>query len=191
MTGLASSSSVKLAARSSVVAGLGVGIAPGVGEIDLRNPAQVALVDAVTAVIFLGQVREGARPRIGRVQIFVPGPGGGAQVLGRRHTRHVAHHLHAQHHRGPVSARLDVGGGGQHGQAARGAGRFVPRRRHAGEPRVGHGEEAAQHALAGEQLADEIADVADVDVLRVQIRFRQRAVNGLARSRRRSPVPHG
>ncbi len=97
------------------------------------------------------------------------GPGRGAQIAGRLAAGDVAHHLQAHDAGGVVAPGLDLGGGGEDGDAARGAGRLVSCRGHAVEIGMDEAEEAAQQALSGEELADEIAHVAALDVRRFQI----------------------
>lgn len=163
-----------------VVARLGVRVALGVVEIDLGDAAQVRLIDAVALVVLVGQVGEGARPDIGGVAELMAGPGRRAQIFGARLAGDIAHQFDAQHQGRAVMAGLNVRHGRQQGQTARGAGALVPRRRQVAEAGLGLGEEAAQQALTGEQVADEVADMADVDVLGIQTRGLQPAVHGLA-----------
>ena len=83
--------------------------------------------------------------------------------------RHVAHLLDADHRGEAVAPGLELGGGGESGEAARGAGAFVARGRNAGEIRVRGGDEAAEVALVAEQLGREVADVGGFEVARLEV----------------------
>ena len=106
-----------------------------------------------------------------------------AEMLGRGPARHIAHQLQPEHAGGVVAPRLDLRGRGQDRDAAAGARRLVPRGRQAVEVGMHLREEAAEQALTREQVGHEIADMAALDVARLDAgrghplaqRFRERA----------------
>ena len=86
------------------VAGLGIGVTPGVGEVDGGNPVQVGVVDAVPPVVFVGDLGEHRRPEEFGVSALMSGPGRGAQVLGAGFPGHRLFQFEPQHQSGPVVA---------------------------------------------------------------------------------------
>jgi hypothetical protein len=168
-TGLATGSSVKASGPKFQPRVWALGLRLPLAKLTSAIPIRCSVVQPVAAVIFVGEVGEGARPQEAGVLELVAGPGGGAQVLGRLLARNVAHLLDADDAGQVVAAGLDLGRRGQDGDAARGAGRLVARGRQAVERGVDQAEHAAQQALAREQLGGEVADMAGLDVLGIQI----------------------
>jgi hypothetical protein len=111
----------------------------GVAHVELGDGVQVRVVQAVPPVILVGQLAEHVRPHERGVLALVPDPGGRAQVLRRVGTWDVSLLLHREHQHAVVPARLDLGGGAQHRDAARGAGRLVPGGRLAPQPGLDRG----------------------------------------------------
>ena len=63
--------------------GLGIGVFAAIGKIDLSDPHQVFIFQAVALVILLPKVREGAGPKIRRILEFMARPSCRAEVLRR------------------------------------------------------------------------------------------------------------
>ena len=145
------------------VAGLGAIVGPGIGEIDLRDAIEMPAVNAVAAVVFPGNPVEQERPGKIAVCRLPASPGGGAQVFGAGFPIHVAHQLKAQHTGDSVVPRFDIAHGGQDGYGTGRAGRLVARGGHGGHLGEHLTEEAADQALPGKQVADEIAYMADLN----------------------------
>ena len=137
----------------------------GVAHVEFGDGVQVRVVQAVPPVVLVGQLAEHVRPHELRVLALVPDPGGRAQVLRRVGAGHVALLLHREHQHAVVPARLDLGGGAQDRDAARGAGRLVPGGRLAPQPGLDGGGHRAQLPLPGEQLPEGVPDVDRLDVL--------------------------
>ena len=170
-------------------AGLGVGVAPRVGEVELRDRAQMRVVQAVAPVVLVGDLGEHRRPQVARVGALVSGPRGGAEMLGGGVTGHGLLQLDPDDERGVVGARPQVGHRRQRRHAARRARGFVPRG--GGVPQlVAHrGRHRPEVALAGEHLAEGVSDVDDADVGGVYLRRGQRGRRRPPRSGPRSRGP--
>ena len=97
---------------------MGVGIALGVLEIDLGDPHQVRGIEAVAALILIGEVGKGPGPEEGGVLEFMAGPGRRPEVLRRLLAGHIAHLLQTHDAGQVISAGLQLGGGRQDGDAA-------------------------------------------------------------------------
>jgi hypothetical protein len=136
---------------------------------------QVLVIEAVAAVVLVGQLAEHVRPHELGVLALVPDPGGRAEMFRRVSAGHVALLLHRDHQYAVVTAGLDVGGGREHGHAARGAGRLVPGGRLAPQPRLDGGRHRAQLPLPGEQLPERVPDVDGLHILGLQAGAVQRA----------------
>src|SRR5690242_20402273 len=113
---------------------------------------QVLVVESVAAVVLVGQLAEHVRPHERGVLALVADPGGRAQVLRRVGAGDIALLLHREHQHAVVPARLDLGGGAEDRDAARGAGRLVPGGRLAPQPGLDRGGHRAELPLPGEQL---------------------------------------
>ena len=153
------------AARGEIpVAGLGVGVVPGIAEVDAGNGIEVVAVDAVALVVLPGdpvkQVWPGEVTGIG----LVAQPARGTQVLSAGLAVHIAHHLQPHHAGNVVMSRLDIAHGGKYGDGAGGAGRLMARGGYAGQLRINLAEKAAQQPLAGEQVADEISHMSHLNL---------------------------
>src|SRR6185437_14603652 len=140
----------------------------GVAHVELGDGVQVRVVQAVPPVILVGQLAEHVRPHERGVLALVPDPGGRTQVLRRVLAGDVAFLLHREYEYAVVAARLDLGGGGQDRDAARGAGRLVPGGRLAPQPGLNRGGHRAELPLPGEQLPERVADVDGLHVLRLE-----------------------
>ncbi|MFO1427003.1 MAG: hypothetical protein U1F11_08515 [Steroidobacteraceae bacterium] len=103
-----------------------------------------------------------------------------ADVDGGLVAGHVAHLLDADHGGEAIAPSLDLGARRERGDAARGAGRLVPRGRDAGQCRIARREEAAEMPLAAEQLGREVADVRNLDVLRLELHGIEPGGHGVA-----------
>ena len=145
---------------------LGQRVAPGVAHVELGDRVQVRLVQAVAAVVLVGQLAEHVRPHVPGVLALVADPGGRAEMPGRLGAGHVPLLLHGDHQHAVVAAGLDIGRSREHGHAARRAGRLVPGGRLAPQPRLDGGGHRAQLSLPGEQLPERVPDVDGRHVLR-------------------------
>ena len=144
------------------LAGLGQRVGAGVGEGLLRQGVEVDRVEPVAAVVLLGQVGEGGRPDVAGLAL-VPDPrrrahGHAGVVAGLR-----ALDLDAEHQGDVVAPGLEVGHGGEDGEAARRARPLVTGRGHAPQGLLDRGRHGAPVALAGHQLAEGVAHVDDLD----------------------------
>ena len=99
-------------------AGLGVGIAPGVGEIQVGDGTQVLVVQAVAPVVLLGDLLEHVRPDEAGLICLVPDPRGRSQVVGRRVARNCLLEFGADHEGTVVVTGPQIGHRGQHGDAS-------------------------------------------------------------------------
>ncbi len=138
------------------------------------------VLEAVAALVFLADQVEHVGPGVARFLRFFADPGGGTQVLGGDGAGHVSLQFNACHQHAVVPASLDLGGGCERGDAARCASRFVARGGRAVQARVDGAQHAAELALAGEEFADKVADVAGFDVACVNVRIGERALHGFA-----------
>ena len=146
------------------------------------------LLQAVAAVVLVGDVAEHARPREARVGVLVAVPHRRpADELRGLVAGHVAHLLDAEHRGEAVASGLDIGGGGEQREAAGCARAFVSRGGNAGEGGIAGGEQAAEMTLLAEQLGGEVADVRDFDLRRLEIRLGQPRLDRSRACRRRSP----
>ena len=161
------------------VAGLGVGVAPRVGEVELRDGAQVGVVQPVAPVVFVGDLREHRRPQVARVGALVTGPRGGAQMLGGGVAGHRLLQLDPDDERGVVGAGAQVGHRGERRHAARRARGFVPRGRGVPELVAHRGRHRPEVALPGEHLAEGVGDVDDPDVVAVHLGRGERGLDDL------------
>ena len=162
------------------VAGLGVGVAAGVGEVQRGDRVQVRLVDAVPAVVLVGDVGEHRRPHELRVGALVTRPRRRAQMLGGGVAGHGLLQFQSDHQCGAVVARPQVGHRRENRHTARCARGLVPGGRCVPESVVDGGRHGAEVTLAGEHLAERIGDVHHVDVGRVDHRLGQREIDDLA-----------
>ena len=159
------------------LAGLGEGIALGVGHVQLRDRAQVRVVEAVSQVVFVRDGAEHVGPHVGRVFTLVPDPRCGAEELRRLFAGDVALLLDSDHQCAVVSSGFEFGHRGEDGHTPRRARGFVSRRGHTPEPivhRRGHG---AQLSLAVEELSERVADVNRLHVGGVDLGVFERAVD--------------
>ena len=124
------------------------------------------VVEAVAAVVLVGDLGEHVRPHERGVLALVADPGGGAEVLRGGVAGHRLLQLDADDERAVVCAGAQVGDGGQGSDAARRAGGFVAGGGGSHSSVVDGGRHRAEVALAGEQLAEGVADVDHVDVAR-------------------------
>ena len=144
-------------------AGLGVRVVLGVAHRDLRERVEVLVVEAVPAVVLVGHVGEALRPHVLGAAL-VPDPARRAEVLGGGVARHRALELHPDHQRGLVAAGLELGHRREDRDAPGGARRFVAGGGQAPEVLVDRRRHGPEVALAGEQLAEGVADVDGLDV---------------------------
>ncbi len=100
-------------------AGLCVGIAARVGEVELGDRAQVALVDAVAPVVLGGHPVEHVRPHELRIAAFMAGPCGRTEMFGGGVARHGLLQFDPDDQGGAVRARSQVGDRRQGRDAAR------------------------------------------------------------------------
>lgn len=159
-------------------AGLGPRVRPGVAVGELGEPVEVHVVDPVAPVVLVGHVRERGRPHEPR-PAFVTDPGRGTEVLCGDVTRHRALQLGTHHERHVVAPRFDLGGGGQDGDAARGARRLVARRRQPPQLGIDGGRHGPEVPLPGEQLPERVAHVDRVDLRSGDPGVRQRLTRHL------------
>jgi hypothetical protein len=160
-------------------AGLGVGVELGVAHVDLGDGVHVAVVDAVAAVVLLGEPVEHVRPHEPRVPALVPDPRGRAEVLRPQLAADRALDLRPDHQRDVVAAGLDLGHRGDQRHRPRRARGLVPDGGHLPQRRLDGGRHRAELALPGEQLTEGVADVHDADVGRGDVRVLQRALDVL------------
>ena len=165
------------------VAGLGVGVEAGVGEVHLGDAAQVFVLEPVAAVVLVGDVGEQPGPEVVAVEGVLAGPARAAQQLGRPQAADVAEDLRAGHEGHVVAAGLYLGRGGQRGQASRRAGRLVAGCGQAHEGGVDADQQTPELGLEGGQLAGQVADVGHLDVGRLQIGVGQGAPRGRLQQR--------
>ena len=144
--------------------GLRVGVSARVGEVELRDRPQMGFVQAVAAVVFVGDLGEHRRPEELRVSAFVARPCRGTEMTCGGVAGHRLLQFDAEDQRGVVVARPQVGHRCQRGHASGRASGFVSRRR--GVPQaVAHGcRHRAEVTLFGEHLAECVRDVDDADV---------------------------
>ena len=91
-----------------------IGIAPRVGEIDLRDARQIFLFQAVATIVFVGDIAEDAHPRIARILILVAMPHRWTANQPRRLlARNIAHLFEAENSRKPIASCFDVSAGSQ------------------------------------------------------------------------------
>jgi hypothetical protein len=95
-------------------------------------------------------------------------PGGRAEEVAAPLGVDGLHLLDPDDHREVVAPGLDLGRGGEDRDRARGAGRLVAGGRQSRQRRIDVEEERAEVALHRVQLGGEVADVADLDVLRLE-----------------------
>ena len=145
-------------------AGLCVGIAARVGEVELGDRAQVALVDAVAPVVLVGHPVEHVRPHELRVAALMVGPCGGAEMFGGGVARHRLLQFDPDDKGGAVRARSQIGDRRQRRDAARCAGGLVTRCGGVPQPVVDGGGHRAEMTLAGEHLPERVGDVHHADV---------------------------
>ena len=169
--------------------GLGQRVGLRVPHVELGDGVQVRIVQAVAAVVLIGQLAEHVRPHVLGVLALVTDPRSRAEVAGRGVPRDVPLLLDGDHQHAVVAAGLDVGHGRQHGHAARGAGRLVPGGRLAPQVRLDGGGHRPELSLPGEELAERVPDVNGFDVLRPRHRHRPASPRPPRRPCRRSPGP--
>ncbi len=104
----------------------------------------MAVVDAVAAVVLLGEQVEHVRPDERDALGLVADPGRSAQVQARLVAGDVALLLGAEDERAVVPAGLDLRHRGEHGDAAGRAGGLVARRGHTPESGLDRGRHPAQ-----------------------------------------------
>ena len=155
-------------------------MASGVGEVERGDGTQVRVVETVASVVLVGDGAEDVGPHETGALTVVAHPGGRAEMRGRLVPGHGLLELDAQHQRAVVVARPQVGHGREQGHTAGRTGGLVPRSGQA--PQVGthrrrHG---AEVALSGEELAEGVADVDDLDVGRSGAGRLEGAVDDLA-----------
>src|SRR5689334_13171933 len=168
------------AARAELpFAGLGKRVVFRIAHVELGDGVQVLVFQAVAAVVLVGQLAEHVRPHERGVLALVPDPGGRAEVLGRVFAGYIALLLDREYEDAVVAAGLDLGRGRQYGDAAGGAGGFVPRGRLAPQPRLDRGRHRAELPLPGEELAERVPDVDRFHVFRSYPGIFQRARHGL------------
>src|SRR5690242_9520307 len=96
------------AARAELpFAGLGKRIGPGVAYVQLGDGVQVLVVEAVAAVVLVGQLAEHVRPHERGVLALVSDPGGRAEVLRRVLAGYVALLLDREYEHAVVAARSE------------------------------------------------------------------------------------
>ena len=158
---------------------LRVGVAARVREIDLRDAGQVLLFQAVTFVVHVAELPE----QFGERELHALGlacvPRRGAQKIAARGRIDGLHLFDADDERHVVAAGLDLRGRHEHGDAARGAGRFVPRGRNTGQLRIDLGQKGAQVSLLAVEFGREVADVGHVHLARLDAGRREAVRDGL------------
>ncbi len=162
------------------VAGLGVGVTPGVGQVHRGDRMQMGVVDAVAPVVFVGDLVEHVRPHERRVLAFVAGPRRRAQVLRGDVAGHGLLQFQPDHQGGAVVAGPQIGHRGQGGHTAGGAGRLVAGGRGVPQTVVHGGRHRAEMALTGEHLTEGVGHVHHLDVGGVDHRLGEGLVDDLA-----------
>jgi hypothetical protein len=142
--------------------------------------ARVPVVETEPPLVFVAQPAE----ELGKRELDALGlelvPGRRAEEVAPHRRADRLHLLDADHQGDVVTAGLDLGRRRQHGDGARGAGGFVASGRQAAECRVDLDQEGAEVPLPGVELAGEVADVADLDLARLDPGGHQRRLDRLA-----------
>ena len=173
------------------VARLRVGIAPCVGEVQLRNGPQMCVVQTIAPVVFVSHLREHRRPQVACANPLVTRPRGRAQVLGGGITGDRLLQLDTHLKRGVVCAGPQVGHRRERRHAAGGARGFVPRGRGVPKPVANRGRHRPEVALAGEHFTEGVGDVDDPDFGCVHLGRGERALDNLASQSREVAVFFG
>ena len=141
---------------------------------------QVSVVDAESAVIFVGDLGEHRRPQEFGVGALVAGPGGRAQMSGGGVAGHCLLQFQADDQCGPVIPGPQIGDRCQCGNTARRAGRLMPRGRSVPEAVAHRRRHGAEVPLGGEHLAEGVGYVDHTDVGGINHRIGQGLIHHLA-----------
>ncbi len=161
------------------LAGLGASVVPGIAEVDPGDGVEVLAVDAVALVVLAGDAIEQEGPGEIAVSGFPALPGRRAQVLRAGFAVDIAHQFQPEDAGDVVMPGLDIAHGREDGDGARGAGRLVAGGGQRGQFREHMAEKAADQALAREQLRDEVAHVAHLDLRRLDAGIAHRFTQSL------------
>jgi hypothetical protein len=160
-------------------AGLGERVGAGVEEVLAGDRGEVRGLQAVALGVGVGDAGEHRGPQEAVALALVTGVRGGGHVARGLLAGDVALLLDAEDEHAVVAAGLDVGHGGEHGEAARGARALVARGGHAPQRGLGGGRHGAEVGLAREQLAERVADVDRGDVGEVERGVGEGGVEGV------------
>jgi hypothetical protein len=140
-------------------AGLRERVAPRVAEVLAADRDEVAAIEAPALGVGVADAGEHARPQVAGALALVAGPRRGAEVARGHLAGDVALLLDAEDEGELVAPGLEVGHRGEDRDRARGARGLVARRGHAPQRRPRGRRHRPELALAGEQLAEGVADV--------------------------------
>ena len=155
------------------------GLARALAKFSWAIARRWVVVEAVAAVVLVGDSVEHVRPHELGVGALVAGPRGGAEVLRGGVAGHGLLQFDADDERRAVCAGPQIGHRRQGRDAARRARGFVAGRGGVPQAVVHGGGHRAEVALPGEHLAEGVADVDHVDVGGVDLGRAQRVVDDL------------
>ena len=148
------------------IASLRTGVVAGVAVVLLTQSPQVAGIKPVPPFVLGCDAVEGPGPHIGNLVGLMVNPGGRPHGPGSGVAADRLLQFGAQHECAVVAPGLDVGHRRQQCHAAGGASGLVPGSRPLGQRRFDRGGQCAPMPLAGEEFAERVPHVHDVDVSR-------------------------